>query len=558
MAKPSNESRFDTRGLPEGYDPHRFYEYRINQLSEAGTGLEGFLCRLMPYSVIRSFAIAIDPFHQFKTSPRPITPANRKRVRTTISFADKIVKPWSTTISHNASIVNYLGIGGLNGPVVADAPLRYSGTDPNYNPPSGRLMESNDTTKRTRLLGSDDGELDLFKFVVATPSRVARNSEVQYLRYDASPYGVHGSSGELGFDSIVEFRRDYFNAAQPASVYPFWSSAELRLHEKDVAESLMAKHAISMFKGILPTRRDYTLFRNVVELRDLPRSVSQLRDTFGHLRARDAFLRSAPRSVREKVTSLATPLRDIPKEYLSYAFGWRQTYKDLMDLLVLPAKVGKRFNFLLSRSGKPTTYRSKRNLLVGDTAAPAFFYEPMYWDSNVSQDTRVTREVELRMVVNATLDFPPINPVSFKTSEFVYKLGLAPTFTDLYNLVPWTWLVDWFTGLGNYLDIIEEVNNDKSLINHGFITCKSKGTVQTTFKWDDFANRQVDLGGGFVNDNRKIARTHSSNLDFTFQLRKDLATVMDVKTYTDISSLTLYQQSILGALLTQRTNFRRT
>ncbi len=558
MVNPSNNPRVDTRGLPEGYDPHKFYEYRIQQLSETGTGLEGFLCRLLPYEVIRSFAIAIDPFHQFKVAPKQITPANRKRIRSTVSFFDKIVKPWSTTVSHYASAVNYLGVGGLNGPLVFDTPLYYSGFDPSSNPPSGKLMESNDTTRRTRLMGSDDGTLDLFKYVASSPDRVARNSEEQYLRYDASPYGVHGSTGELGYDSIVSFRRDYFNAAQPAAVYPYYAAVELRNHEISVAETLMSKHAVSMFKGVLPTRRDYTLFRNVVELRDIPRGISQLRETFRHLRDRDVFLSKMPRSVREKVTSLSTPLSDIPKEYLSYCFGWRQTYKDVMDLVALPAKVGKKFNLLIARSGKPTTFRSKREILSGGNDVPGFYYEPMYWDSAVSQDTRVSRVSELRMVVNATFDFPPINPVSFRSSEFLRKLGVAPTFTDLYNLVPWTWLFDWFTGLGNYLDIIEEVNNDKSLINYGFITCVSKGNIQTTFKWDDFANTSIDRGLGFVNTVNKIHRTHSSQLDFTFQLRKDLGAVMDVKHITDVSELSVYQQSILGALLAQRTNFRRT
>lgn len=51
--------------------------------------------------------------------------------------------------------------------------------------------------------------------------------------------------------------------------------------------------------------------------------------------------------------------------------------------------------------------------------------------------------------------------------------------------------------------------------------------------------------------------THSSLLHIDLQLRKNVAGIFDVKTTSDPASLSPYQNSIIGALLAQRTNFRR-
>jgi hypothetical protein len=50
---------------------------------------------------------------------------------------------------------------------------------------------------------------------------------------------------------------------------------------------------------------------------------------------------------------------------------------------------------------------------------------------------------------------------------------------------------------------------------------------------------------------------HTSVLELDLQFRKNLAGMMDVKYIAEPSTLTPYQQSILGALLAQRTRITR-
>jgi hypothetical protein len=171
---------------------------------------------------------------------------------------------------------------------------------------------------------------------------------------------------------------------------------------------------------------------------------------------------------------------------------------------------------------------------------------------------RVEREIELKMVINTTFDFPTLNRPKFVHDKFMDKLGLIPRPTDLYNLVPWTWLVDWFSGAGNYIEIIDEINRDRSIINWGFLTGISTGRAISEHRSRTYNNRTyVDLIWDRTSVDTYQPFAHTSVVDFTFQLRKSLATVMDVKTTADVGSLTPYQQSILGSLLSQRINFRR-
>jgi hypothetical protein len=250
-------------------------------------------------------------------------------------------------------------------------------------------------------------------------------------------------------------------------------------------------------------------------------------------------------------------LRDVPKEWLSYSFGWRQTYSDLMGLLASPQKIGNRINFLIRRGNKPTTFRSKRNLESSSTASSGFVYDVTLPERGATNEHIVTRKTELRMVVNATIPFPPIDVPGLMRRDFLHKMGTTPTFTDLYNLVPWTWLVDWFTGLGNYIDIIDTIASDNSLINWGVITAETQGKLTTRHQTYVESTAHRSFNGIGYTDTTKVLYPHTSDLYFTSHLRKDVSQILDVGIATDPSTLSLYQQSILGALLSTRIVFRR-
>jgi hypothetical protein len=165
----------------------------------------------------------------------------------------------------------------------------------------------------------------------------------------------------------------------------------------------------------------------------------------------------------------------------------------------------------------------------------------------------------MRVVVNSRFDFPPLAVPDFDKKLFLRKLGVYPTISDLYELIPWSWLYDWFTGTGNYLELCETVNSDPSLFNYGYISVKIQGKVNSsaTYKWnDEHATRYMT---NFVGDWKTSVspRTlqHDSYLYYDVYTRKSVSSISAGANTSDVDSLSPFQKSILGALIWSRLGF---
>jgi hypothetical protein len=328
---------------------------------------------------------------------------------------------------------------------------------------------------------------------------------------------------------------------------------ELRISELAYLENLISVQGLGMFKDWSPNARSYTLFRNIIELKDIPRSVLSIQQTVHDFRSLFASLGKNPH-LRDSVFSLRRLSSNIPNEYLSFHFGWKQLVKDVKDLLELPTKMSKKYAFLIKRSGKPTTFRTKRDFVSGvSDGVSGFDYDLSPYEESASTSHRLQRVTQLRMVINAGFDFPPPSEISFRSYDFYDRIGVVPRPTDIYNLIPWTWLLDWFTGLGNYVEVIDNINRDPSLINWGMITGHTNGRLITNFKstsyvLDDFSE---DFVPGSLETTTLKPNNHESVLEYECQIRKDLANTLDVNTIS-APKLSGYQSSIIGAILAQR------
>jgi hypothetical protein len=166
---------FDTRGLPEGFDPGTLFQYRYDTLVKSATGLESLAYKLIPMTYIRSWAFALDPTYRFKVAPGTITAVNRVRARRTQSVTDLRTRTRSSSFVSWSQESNYKGIAICGSPY-----LVYS--HPPSNPPEVTSLTARppnadvirDTTGRTRILGSTQGELELFKSTSNSPPRKSR------------------------------------------------------------------------------------------------------------------------------------------------------------------------------------------------------------------------------------------------------------------------------------------------------------------------------------------------------------------------------------------------
>lgn len=557
MVKSVIETRahVDTRGLPESYDPHMFYEYAIDRALRDSDGIEWLVCRLMPRSIMRSFAFAIDPFSGLRTSATRITPVTRTRTSSRVSVLDKRNQTGYNKVVSEATTPNYGGVG-VHSPFLTMSTLTFDQS--RILADQARLpRRSQDTTRRTRIIGSEMGEFFRQEYSLSVPSRTISNSSITRIEYEKQPAAPGGN--QRSFSTVNRLR-----TLSSAASFRLASYDLLRTNEAAYASTLLTRNALKLFNRALPDRREYSLFRNVVELRDLPRMILQARSTLIDLYR---LVQSIPSdAVRKKVMNLKAVASDVPSEYLSFHFGWKQTYSDVMDLLQAPDRITKRINHLIRLGEKESVCRATMKLSC-DT--PSYSITGFDWDfTDLDQNSKVltnfTRSAEARLALNVGFRFPDLMSPNFSQNLFLRKLGVFPSILDVYNLTPWTWLVDWFTGLGDYVDTIERINEDNKLINWGLATVVLQSSFRSTFSVESSSSdyHEYHTASGQTQILRNITTKSRYTLDSEFvletQVRKDLTTTLSgVGTTADEKTLSSFQRSILGALLLQRSDILR-
>lgn len=529
----------DSRGLPSTIDPHMFYEYRARTLSMSSSGIEKLIWRLIPYSYIRSFTIAIDPLYKYKVSPVRITSANRNRTIIRNSVLNKITLYQNNGNRHQQSIT----YNGCPTGAISSGQISTNSSAVVQTQMAREGFWSHDTTYRTRNPFSDFGEADWFSVSFNLPSR-----SYSVRRRDYQTYTVPSCP----FSSRIEWW-DYWNDGTfDKGAYVEQADLNIiKLREILKSQEMIQEHGLEVLRKATPTSRRFNLARSIIELKDLPRSISSLkRAAEGLLEVRSAI---SDGRIRDLVFSLNTNHKSVPSEYLSYHFGWKQLYKDIMSALNEPARVTNRINYLISRSGKFTKFGAVSKY-TDSIQGPGCTYKVSAYDSERETSHVCNRRFTLRASLGASFTFPGADLPRFREDVFRKMLGVNISLGDLYDLTPWTWLLDWYTGLGNYLHIIEEINSDPYLIDYGFVSCLTEGTIVTTFKYTnvDTYDDKVDTSKTHIEFKKR--NVHSSSIDFKSYLRVDASRVGDlVRSRSNPGSLTPYQNSILGALLWQRT-----
>jgi hypothetical protein len=527
-------------------DPDKLYQEQYAHARATATGVGKLVFEFIPFSVIRSFALAIDPLKKFRALPIKITSVNRTRVREVQSVLD------TRKYRRYRNRRNYLSFiwSTRGGP-----PGMFCYSPPELQATSGVTLQqaidlpkqtasvttTKDTTSRTRPPGSELGEFEHFAYKITSPT------------LNVSMYQSRHNEISMSCNNQVDWTDDFYytDNTGPAAVMSKAALDGLRTSEITELETLMQQRVLGMLSRTVPMSRRYSAFRNVAELKDLPRSILSLKRALENFNNSFHILPLGEQATIRKYLNSGS--KGIPGEYVSYHFGWKQIYKDVMDLLEKPVRAAREVNRLMRRSGQPTTFRSFSKFAGKTTDTPAFNYDaPTFEQFAIQTRTEHRRQHELRCVVNATFDFPKVNVPTYKKDLLLHKLGVNPMPTDLYNLIPWSWLVDWFTGLGNYVEAIDTINTDKSLINWGLLTGITKGEITTTrsFRVDDYWYRRIN--GTTAESWTQRYKSHQSILNYTLQIRRNVTSAYGVKTILEPSSLSLYQQSILAAILASR------
>jgi hypothetical protein len=225
------------------------------------------------------------------------------------------------------------------------------------------------------------------------------------------------------------------------------------------------------------------------------------------------------------------------------------------DLAKSPERVTKDINRLIDANGKNVTLRSKFHYSEPMTSTPTIvWYKTLRTlvDASIPASTTGIRRVEVRCSVNSGLNLPKVDLPTLRKNLFNEKMGATPTPGDLYDIIPWSWLIDWVFGASDYLHLMDEVNGQRNLLNYGLITYESHMRVDARYNnhWFNFHKFLIVPPGGQAGVNTRIDLHRSAQFNAKYVLRKDVMAFAGLKDYSGIGTSN-YQKSILAALFSQ-------
>jgi len=351
------------------------------------------------------------------------------------------------------------------------------------------------------------------------------------------------------------------------------------------ALSAMTLHALPLLDSCLPEHKVYDFTYQIAELKDLAFTVKTSLEVwlaFERTVGTNIFqsLRLSARNWRspELLKLYASMLGhrtgfnfDVLVEldqlasnaYLTFKFGWASMVQAVSQLLPTPAKISKRVNYLIDRIGKDTSFHGIKKYREKVTSFPTFTGNLTHFESYDTNPTHPPfdgfREIEVRCQANVRIEFPKMSLPKLRTYLFLKQfgvnlvdsgLGVELTPSQIYNLIPWTWMLDWFSGLGDYVRLMDTITADRSLVNYGFMTYREISHIHADWNGHFVGTWSTNFDGSSSGVHTVITnKNHSGRLLLKYQLRKALAEVASVKTYWDLTKLGSSQKAIIGALL---------
>ncbi|UJQ85164.1 MAG: putative maturation protein [Boaesivirus pseudofaecivicinum] len=201
-------------------------------------------------------------------------------------------------------------------------------------------------------------------------------------------------------------------------------------------------------------------------------------------------IRDAPRLIRLAGDSI---LRKGASGYLSWEFGWKPLLSDLRRIMDFEGQVNKRVSEI-QRISSRGGLRRRVSLGSGSTKDTL---------TNVTLDgvyvqVTGTRQVENSWKTWGTVRWLPDPNVSLPTSndklralarKAIFGLSADPGAISAvtWNLIPWSWLVDWFTNAGDFLEAhnntVPAVPYNACIMKHVIAEARFTRTMTSASSW---------------------------------------------------------------------------
>jgi len=142
----------------------------------------------------------------------------------------------------------------------------------------------------------------------------------------------------------------------------------------------------------------------------------------------------------------------IPDEYLAYNFGWRPLVQDLTSMVGLAKSVQERIRQLKNRQKGGT-----ERVALGNTRSISTYEMTLpLMPPTAPQKGHVVADVQQKywavLTFNGGSSLPVVPDADQIIDEMTRSLGLNLSYATLWEAIPWSWLIDYFSTVGDWLN----------------------------------------------------------------------------------------------------------
>lgn len=251
-----------------------------------------------------------------------------------------------------------------------------------------------------------------------------------------------------GKDHQLRIEKLYNNYQELAGSYP-GANAPTRVTYSGLRPTWAA--TLGTAGAVLPSRKSNNLYATEVLNRSNPsRPDVDLGVTIAEMREAPQLLFKAGRNM----------LRNGANWYLSYSFGWKPLVNDLLDTLDVPPKIDQRVKYL-EKAAREGGMRRRVNLaydMVIDDAKPRTVASHYGYNLVAMRTQSSERRIwgTVRYTPNMHTPFPKTDEERRRfAKKAAYGLLIDPS--TAWNLIPWSWLIDYFGSMGDVLSAYRNV-----------------------------------------------------------------------------------------------------
>jgi len=140
-----------------------------------------------------------------------------------------------------------------------------------------------------------------------------------------------------------------------------------------------------------------------------------------------------------------------PKDHLAYSFGWAPLVSDVLSLLKLQKSIESRIAYLRALENGARVRQTLAHSEILHANTPNGFDLAIDGASILTCDVLTTERIRVWFTANAKLVNPlPAVSLTPKAVELLL-LGAIPSGSTLWEAIPWSFLVDYFANIGDYM-----------------------------------------------------------------------------------------------------------